>query len=379
MRKRISTLIIKRLQRTITAQEQEELDQYAAISEEYRRLVSELTDAETLMKKVKDSYKWLREEDLADVKKERSESSYIWRITAVAAAVALIVFGLWYYSAGKEKMNLLVVDVPSRTIYNSMKVFLKTSGGTVFNLDQSPNGPLMDRLLTKSDTQLVYPVNYLTAEPGIDTLEIKNGSFYSLRLPDSSIVWLNCASTLRYPNSFTGPERVVYLDGEAYFEIAQKNSMPFKVVAPGIEIRVTGTKFNVKAYKNEAIVRTTLLEGSLKISASQKTESLNPGEQAVITNKGKLKKIKTNKTTASALAWKNNQFDWEKQPLKTIVDDICHWYGLEPVYKATVHSYPYTATLNRSRPLHEILTILELNMPYKFKLEGNFLVILQAD
>jgi transmembrane sensor len=379
MRKKISALIIKQLQETITAREQEELEQYAAKSETNRQFVSDFTNYETLLNEVRDSYKWFREDDLARIKKGLSTWGDVWRYSAVAAAVLLLLFGLWYYSPGKKKTNLLIVDVPATSFDSSLKALLKTSSGAVMNLDLFYNGPLMNTLLTKSDSQLIYPVNYMTAKPGIDTLETPKGSLYSLRLPDSSTVWLNCASILRYPNSFTGPERVVYLDGEAYFEIAENRSMPFKVVASGIEIRVTGTKFNVKAYKNERTVRTTLLEGSLKIRARQKTESLKPGEQAVITNNGKLKKINADSTRASALAWKSNQFDWNHTPLETIVEDICNWYGLKSVYKVNVHSFPYSATLNRSRPLNEILTLMELNMPYKFKQEGNNLLILQAD
>lgn len=379
MRKKISALIIKQLQGTITAQEQEELEQYAAKSDENRQFVSDYTNYETLVNEVKDSYKWFREDDLAGIKKCLSIWGYVWRYSAVAAAVLVFLFGLWYFFPGKKKMNLLIVDVPATSFDSSMKALLKTSSGAVINLDRSFNGPLIDTLLTKSDSQLIYPVNYLTAKPGIDTLETEKGSFYSLRLPDSSTVWLNCASILRYPNSFTGSERVVYLDGEAYFEIAENSSMPFKVVVPYIEIRVTGTKFNVRAYKNERTVRTTLIEGSLKIRAKQKTESLKPGEQAVITNNGKLKKIEADSSPVSALAWKSNQFDWNHTPLETIVEDICNWYGLKSVYKVNVHSFPYSATLNRSRPLNEILTLMELNMPYKFKQEGNQLLITQAN
>ena len=377
---KISTLIIRKLQGVITPPELAELEQFAAQSEENRQLVATLTNHETLLTELKESYQWFGEEDLEvnELEEHKKESSgkvrYLWRFLAAAVVVLLLGAVLWYYFPEKKGgTNLLNIPVK---YFNAT---LKTSEWTIplsnSGYNKSYKILLGERSLINTDYQLAYPVHRTLINRGIDTLETPKESLYSLLLPDSSTVWLNCASSLRYPSSFSDTERVVQLEGEAYFEIAKDPSRPFKVIARGAEIRVTGTKFNVKAYQKDGIVRTTLLEGSIKIKAKEKTEVLKTGEEAVINIAGQLEKRNVGSRNKNAVAWRKNQFDWSHEPLETIIEDICHWYGLQPVYKELVSTRPYTVIINRSRPIKEVLAILEANSPIKFEPIGDSLLI----
>src|SRR5690606_13240443 len=171
------------------------------------------------------------------------------------------------------------------------------------------------------DDQIVYdasakPLENASAPLTYNTITTPRGGQYMVVLPDGTKVWLNAASSLRFPTAFTGKERRVELSGEAYFEVA-KSGIPFLVNSAGQQIEVLGTHFNVMAYEDEASIKTTLLEGSVKVSnmKSQISHLLRPGQQSSLSRDGSLKVTEVN--TEEAAAWKNGYFIFANENIQS--------------------------------------------------------------
>jgi transmembrane sensor len=144
-------------------------------------------------------------------------------------------------------------------------------------------------------------------------------------LPDGSKVWLNSASSLRFPTFFSGKERSVELRGEAYFEVAQNKKSRFRVKAGATAVEVLGTHFNVMAYPDEHTASTTLLEGSVKVSHGAASKIMVPGQQAQISREIKLVAV----DVAEAVAWKNGLFHFNNADLGSVMRQLQRWYGIE--------------------------------------------------
>jgi hypothetical protein len=365
MQTRIHDLIIKELKGKLTPDERVELEDFKARSQANKEVVENLTDPQYLFELIR-AYRKL-DGDTAWQKLKGNPPVpvvSIWgysvpvvliRRYTVAAIIGVVVCLVLLFMPWKWPKQPGYTKTKTKTISNEFfKGELKKSKGVKYNTDE-----------TKKVME-------------IDTLQTSEKSYYSLQLPDGSIVWLNCASSLFFPPIFSGPERVVRLEGEAYFEVVKDpGERPFKVQVSGMEILVTGTKFNVKAYNDEGKVRTTLVEGSVKIKTINKTDSLKAGEQALLTPTGKLEKNGSDKFKKATLAWKENQFDWDKEHLETIIGDLCRWHRLKPDYRTNVSYGTYSATISRSRPLYQTLAILEAVTPYRFQEEGKVLIIRQ--
>ena len=195
------------------------------------------------------------------------------------------------------------------------KAVLTLGDGSTIVLDDAKNGALTQQGNTKVlklNGKLTYdPAGTKNDEILYNTITTPRGGQYQIELPDGSQVWLNAVSSLRFPTAFAGKERRVEVTGEAYFEVAKNATMPFKVVIAtpagnGTEIEALGTQFNIMAYNDEVAVRTTLLEGSVKINQDSKPVLLKPGQQARLQDKSL--KIIENVDTEEVIAWKNGYF-----------------------------------------------------------------------
>jgi ferric-dicitrate binding protein FerR (iron transport regulator) len=192
------------------------------------------------------------------------------------------------------------------------------------------------------------------------------------------MVWMNSASSLKYPTVFTGAERVVELTGEAYFEVAANAKMPFKVNTRQVTVDVLGTEFNIHAYPDEPSVTTTLVEGSVRVSnqvqAGGRSAVLTPGWQLVrndnsfLTRKANLKQV---------LAWKNGLFMFEDMTLAEILREISRWYDIDIDMRITPNEARYGGVIKRNSTLEKILVLLEQNGgAYHFKTEGRKVIVL---
>ncbi len=192
----------------------------------------------------------------------------------------------------------------------------------------------------------------LSGEMVYNTISVPNGRVFHLTLPDGTKVWINSASVIRYPVAFTGNQRQVEITGEAFFDVAKNRNMPFRVrVDNKAEIEVLGTQFNINAYENEESLNTTLLEGSVRVSArnagpwgDQFTQVLTPGQQLQLGEKGA---VTVDPDLEKVIAWKNGLFNFDGVELKHATKQIARWYDVEIVYKGKVPEMKFYGKISR--------------------------------
>ncbi|MDB5146275.1 MAG: FecR family protein [Mucilaginibacter sp.] len=202
-----------------------------------------------------------------------------------------------------------------------------------------------------------------------NTIVVPRGGEYQLVLADGSKIWMNSASSLRYPTSFSGSERKVYLSGEAYFEVAKNAKMPFIVTTGKAEVQVLGTHFNVKAYDDEDICKTTLLEGAVEVHSSVAINEIKPGQQAIINGEGQ-QKITSDINIDEEVAWKNGLFMFTKADIKDVLQQVSRWYDIEVVYEGKVPELQFSGQLSRKVDFYGFTNILKyagLNFTIKGK------------
>jgi len=319
-------------------------------------------------------------------------------IMAAAAVLVLLFAGTWFYfntssTAKPGTENIVKTDHKQTIMPGSDKAILTLSDGTVIVLDSTSNGTLAlqgNSKVIKLNDQVVYNNNQQAGtaiETTYNTLSTPRGGQYMLTLEDGTKVWLNAASSIKYPSAFNAGERTVELTGEAYFEVAKSPAKPFKVSVQGMEIQVLGTHFNVMAYSDEAAVKTTLLEGSVKVSGTQprtinsslrgtkqKPQTLLPGQQAQHNKAGELK-IMNDVDLEQVVAWKNGYFQFNRDGIEVIMKQIARWYDVEISYEGKIAAREFGGKISRNSDIREILKVLELSNVH-FRIEGKRIIVM---
>ena len=313
-------------------------------------------------------------------------SSKGWYKVAAAASVILLVASFAFYflkpipekqiAQKATKKNPLISDIAP----GGNKAVLTLSDGSTIILDSAQNGTLSSqgniKIIKLNDGQLAYNQSGADNKGEVlyNTISTPKGGQYQLILSDGSKVWLNAASSLRFPATFTGSERKVELTGEGYFEVSKNKTMPFRVVANKATVEVLGTHFNIDAYEDDQNTRTTLLEGSVKVSKGNSQVLIVPGEQASV-EKGLDKiAIKKNVDVDNVVAWKKGFFSFQNAGIKMIMQEISRWYNVEVVYHGDVPDITFSGEIGRNLSLNQVLSSLkEMNIDYK--IEGSKLII----
>ena len=302
-----------------------------------------------------------------------------------AAAVALIVAGaaLIFYPDKKPVQNNVIVK-KNDVRPGGNKAILTLANGEKISLTDSGNGQIAVQASMKitktADGQIVYeildkPTEGETSAPEYNTIEAPVGGQWQVVLPDRSRVWLNARSSLTYPTYFIGSERKVKLKGEAYFEITHNSKMPFKVASKTQIVEVLGTHFDIMAYDDELTTRTTLLEGSVKISDNGRSRILTPGEQAQVSDAAI--RVTDQVDVEDVMAWKNGYFKFNES-LESIMRKIARWYDVQVIYANNVDpSLNFGGKISRYKNLSSALKIMELTGNVHFKVEGRRVTVMQ--
>ena len=300
---------------------------------------------------------------------------------AVAAVVLLSVMGgslFLVLNSSIEKAKIQSVkNKPLDILPGTTKAVLTLGDGSRVVLDEKTASNLSDRdglkISKTNNGQLVYTVVALKELQNkviaTNTIQTPKGGQYQIILPDGSKVWLNAASSLTYPEIFVGKERKVKLTGEAYFEVAKNKNMPFIVNTQSQNVEVLGTHFNINSYMDEQTIKTTLLEGSVKVSNNQFIQILKPGDQAIMnaSTNGAIKLVHS-VDTDDATAWKNGQFSFNNASLKAILNQLERWYDVKIDYTALPQKR-YNGMVPKKANLSQVLNMLELTGNIKFEIE----------
>lgn len=250
---------------------------------------------------------------------------------------------------------------------------LTLADGRQLSLDSVRNGivALQDGVTAKVvNGALVYEGNGNKMQ--YNTMSTPKGRQYHLILPDGTKIWLNAASSIKYPTVFTGRERNVQISGEVYFEVAKNSSQPFRVsVDNGMHIDVLGTSFNVNAYQDDNNSYTTLIGGAVRVTAEHAGNSavLKPAQQAVLMP-GAVLSVNSNVDVEKVIAWKNGIFNFENASLEYVMKEIERWYDIDVVYKNGIPDIKFWGKITKDVSLSGILIALEKTKVH-FKLEDN--------
>jgi ferric-dicitrate binding protein FerR (iron transport regulator) len=303
----------------------------------------------------------------------------------IAAAVLLSISITFYYyrqhSIGQNNNTIAQNDIAP----GGNKAILTLADGSKLVLDDSKNGKLATQgktVVQKTGSGMLAYLSALgsssnTSEVTYNIITTPRGGQYNVVLPDGTQVWLNAASSLKFPTAFTGKERNVELNGEAYFEVVKNKVMPFHVSSAGQTIEVLGTHFDVNAYNDETALKTTLLEGSVKVSKGGLSAMLKPGQQSTISNNETNAVIKVNEAADidEIMAWKNGKFHFNDTDIKTVMRQISRWYDVDIEYTGKIPDDDvFTGTFSRSLTAAKTLKILEFS-GVNFKIEGRKIIV----
>ena len=252
-----------------------------------------------------------------------------------------------------------------------------TSNGKKYILNDLKNGLLVKQgnvsVQKKADGQLIYDAGQSSGRKMAvvyDTLTVPRGGQFELELSDGSKVWLNAFTQVRYPEKFNGRERSVELIyGEAYFEVKHNVTMPFKVLVKGQTIQDIGTHFNINAYNDEPLIKTTLIEGSVSLANSKQKTVLIPGDQAIIGHDQKIE-ITKNVDTEKSIAWKNGFFNFEDADVGEVMRQISRWYDVDITYEGSIPKREFLGKIYRSTNASKVLDMLSYTRIH-FKIEDS--------
>ncbi len=267
------------------------------------------------------------------------------------------------------------------------KAILTLGDGSKIILDDAKNGVLANQggnsVLKAAEGEVIYSflseVNDSLVQDELapvvyNTIETPKGGKFQIKLPDGSKVWLNAASSLRFPTAFNGTKRQVELKGEAYFEVSPDKSKIFEVNTRNQVVQVLGTHFNINAYLDEPTVNTTLLEGSVRVSdlRTNISQLLKPGEQSQLSEHIEIINMKN---TNEAVAWKEGYFQFDEADINTVMRQIERWYDVSVVYEGNLPNYRFGGEIERNLSLLQVLKILEKTKVH-FRLEGREVIVM---
>lgn len=307
---------------------------------------------------------------------ERRLSTGFMRKAAAVLALFLLIGGFYLYTRKINTSSQTVIEHASQVNPGGNLATLRLDNGPTIQLNADKEAiRIAGGALTYDDGTALADASVVQDDQiRYASLTTPAGGQYRIVLSDGTRIWLNAATTLRYPLTFTGPERVVEVSGEAYFEVASNPSAPFRVHTQKQTIEVLGTQFNVSAYDNEEVTRTTLLQGAVKVTSQHHSEYLSPGQQAQVT--AERIRVTDQLDLESIVSWKQGYFKFNEN-IEGIMNKIARWYDVDVVYQEGVNlQQTFSGEMSRSRNLTDLLRLMEVTGNVHFRIEGRRVVVM---
>jgi transmembrane sensor len=316
---------------------------------------------------------------------KRSKPIKLWPQIAVAASILILLSsGIWFL-VPRDTKKLITHNQISTPIPGGNKAVLTLASGRQILLTDAKNGTLASQGNTNvtktADGKVVYQAQSnkepLSTIVNYNTVSTLKGGQYLVVLPDNTHVWLNASSSIKFPTVFNGNSRQIFLTGEAYFEVTHDPSKPFRVTSAGQMIQVLGTHFNINAYQDEPIIKTTLLQGSVKIVSGKSSGILKPGQQSQVANGSDNNSINVlnDVDTDDVIAWKNGIFSFDDTPIEEVMKEIGRWYDADIIYEGAKPNLNFTGVFPKSSEISKVLETLEGPGGVKFNLDGNKIIV----
>lgn len=368
--------------------EKQDLLRWRQLSAANESLYQEVFENLELSKELNAHGRYDAHQALTDLKKKldlprKRFSIKAWWLYA-AAAVVLLAGAVWLARPALELDDAALV-VQDSIQPGAVKAAIILADGSSIELDQHAGGVILGDSIRYADGRGITALD----KPQLLTVRTPRGGEYKLTLPDGSQVWMNAETTITYASDFSRSNREIILDGEAFFDVnrvqankagGKEGLLPFRVISEGQEITVQGTSFNVSAYKAEAVVQTTLVEGALLVTASEAAgagkavvKQLSAGQQATWDGK---KMHLAEVDTEPYVAWKEGYFVFESQTLAQIMNILGRWYDVEVQFESDKRNVRFTGSMSRSASIAEILEKLSYTQAVSFKVDGRRVVVM---
>ena len=305
------------------------------------------------------------------------------KIAGVVIFVLGMALGGYYWAVHRKVSGVLTENkpVPQDIAPGKSGAVLLLSDGKQVQLSGlqqgSANSAALGLFQKRGDSSIIFNGNATPISSDKDLaqniLYVPEGHKFQITLADETKVWLNAGSKLKFPSEFNGKTRTVELEGEGYFAVKHNVKQPFEVITKNQVVRDIGTEFNIRAYKDEVKVKTTLVNGIVDVSLKGclSATRLKPGEQAVVGSDINVGLV----DLASVTGWKEDQFIFHSEPLKEIMTQIARWYNVEVVYKQDVSNKSVWGTVSRNTPISEVLNMIELTGVAHFKIVENRILV----
>ena len=381
----IARLITAELSETITPEEKGRLNVWLAEDERhymrYCRIRERLKrgEGENVFRnpeRVREDMEKLKKKLSGNKRRFLLSGNYFWRYGAVAVFTIGIAIGLIERPWEDRSSEMSPMAQQPAVLPGSYKAVLTLASGEQVNLEEWCRDSLWKdgTLIRKRKGELTYEQkagDMQQEEMLFNTITIPRSGEYKLVLSDGTKVWLNSDSKLEFPNTFVGDERRVKLAGEAYFEVAKNKAKPFRVEVERVEVVVLGTSFNIHAY--DEAVKTTLVEGAVKLNVAGKAYSLSPGFEANV-DQGGVKIVKSD--VYEQIAWKDGKFVFREKRLEEVMSILSRWYDFEIFYQnAAVKDLHFTGNIPRHATINEVLKFLERTHLVHFSVVGRTVIV----